>query len=658
MSQVVQAEMVALLYQHTPSAIIGTAVAVLIIWILFAGMIPIHILIIWSTAIVGALFWRYLLYARFQRTLKSSIEAGDWERLSMIGAGVTGHCLGVGGVVIASYVSPFYQGAILLLILGITVSAIPFLGAVRKVYFSYSVGTSLPIAAWCVQHWDPVYMSTAAMICVFIFAAWVTSTKYSHSIESVILAKHKLSEVTSAKNELQESYDKLATEQQYRAMLEEKIVYQASHDSLTGLVNRVEFDKSLQYAIESARTQKVGHALGYLDLDQFKIVNDTCGHAAGDELLRQIGKLLQDQMRKQDTLARLGGDEFGVVMENCTLQQARRVAEKVRRAVAAFRFAWEGQVFRLGVSIGLVPITEASEGVSNLLIAADSACYAAKDEGRNRVHVYHLDDIDLARRQGEMQWMARIDQALEDGRFQIWRQSIVPVTAGSDAGDQFELLLRLVDENGEIIRPGVFLPAAERYGLATKLDRWVISTALSSLQRDLDALRRLRMCFINLSSTSLADEEFLEFVCKQLDESEVPSEKICFEITETAAIANMSRAMVFMTTIKGIGCRFALDDFGSGLSSFEYLKKLPVDYLKIDGTFVKDILDEEVDLAFVRSINDVSKVMGKFTIAEFVESKMILEKLRELGVDYAQGYGICYPTPFGDADASLAASVA
>ena len=292
-----------------------------------------------------------------------------------------------------------------------------------------------------------------------------------------------------------------------------------------------------------------------------------------------------------------------------------------------------------------MPITETSESVSNLLSAADSACYAAKDEGRNRVHVYHLDDTDLARRQGEMRWVARIDQALEDERFQLWSQPIVPVMTGSDEGEDFELLLRLVDERGETILPGDFLPAAERYGLSTKLDRWVIGAALGYLGRNPKLLERLHLCFINLSGASLADEEFLEFVCTELQQSQIPSQKICFEVTETAAIANLSRAMTFMKALKEQGCRFALDDFGSGLSSFAYLKTLPVDYLKIDGAFVKDIVDDEVDLALVRSINDVGKVMGKWTIAEFVESEAILEKLRNIGVDYAQGYGIGHPAP-------------
>jgi diguanylate cyclase (GGDEF)-like protein len=428
-----------------------------------------------------------------------------------------------------------------------------------------------------------------------------------------------------------------------RKQAEQALALQAAHDDLTGLINRREFERRLRRVLETAREAHNEHALFFLDLDQFKVINDTCGHMAGDELLRQVGQLLLAYVRKRDTLARLGGDEFGVLMEHCTLPEALRLANNVLWAVGKFRFAWQERVFRIGVSIGLTSITEASESVSNLLIAADTACYAAKDEGRNRVHVYQLDDTDLARRQGEMQWVARIDQALEDERFQLWSQPIVPIKVGAGEGERFELLLRLVDERGETILPGAFLPAAERYGLSTKLDRWVIGAALGWLSRNPKLVERLHMCFINLSAASLADEEFLKFVREQLGQSQIPSQKICFEITETAAIANLSRAMTFMTALKEQGCRFALDDFGSGLSSFAYLKALPVDYLKIDGTFVKGIADDEVGLVLVRSINDLGKAMGKWTIAESVENEPTLEKLREIGVDYAQGYGIGHP---------------
>ncbi len=428
-------------------------------------------------------------------------------------------------------------------------------------------------------------------------------------------------------------------------LAEEALSYQATHDALTGLINRSEFERRVERVLQTVKVSQGEHALCYLDLDQFKVVNDTCGHIAGDELLRQLGLVLSETVRKRDTVARLGGDEFGVLMEHCTLEQAKRVAENIRGAVADFRFAWEGQMFHVGVSAGLVAIGEASESTTALLSAADSACFAAKDEGRNRVHVYRLDDSDLAQRRGEMQWVARIHLALEEDRFELWSQPIAPVARDTDEGEHFEVLLRLVDEDGGTVPPGAFLPATERYGLSTELDRWVVGKALGWLHSNPKRLEGLHLCCINLSGASLADEEFIGFVMEQLAQSRVPAEKLCFEVTETAAIANLSRAITFMRALKEQGCKFALDDFGSGLSSFAYLKTLPVDYLKIDGAFVKDIVDDAVDLAMVRSINDVGTVMGKATIAEFVENDEILKILSDIGVDYAQGYGIGRPTP-------------
>ena len=434
-----------------------------------------------------------------------------------------------------------------------------------------------------------------------------------------------------------------------------ELTYQASHDSLTGLVNRRELENRLARVLETARADESHHALCYLDLDQFKVINDTCGHVAGDELLRQLSEVLRTKVRRRDTLARLGGDEFGVLMEHCVLRQAQRVANSLRKTVEEFRFSWENKTFSVGVSIGLVPVTSESASVAGTLSAADTACYVAKDQGRNRIHVYHPEDMELARRHGEMQWVARINQALEEDRFCLSVQPIRPLSEVSgegavsspaaDARGHFELLLRMRDASGRLVPPGAFLPAAERYSLSVRLDRWVVEKIFSWLDAHPEQLERLDMCSINLSGHSIADEQFLQFVIASLDGTDVPAEKLCFEITETAAITNLVSATRFITALKGWGCHFALDDFGSGLSSFAYLKQLAVDFLKIDGVFVKDVVDDPINLAMVKSINDIGKVMGKRTIAEFVESDGILEKLREVGVDYAQGYRIGRPKP-------------
>jgi diguanylate cyclase (GGDEF)-like protein len=424
--------------------------------------------------------------------------------------------------------------------------------------------------------------------------------------------------------------------------LNRRLSYHASHDVLTGLVNRREFENRLERALKSARAKETSYALCYLDLDQFKIVNDTCGHSAGDALLGQVGQLLKSKVRWRDTLSRLGGDEFGVLLEACSLDEALRTAEALRESVRSFRFQWEDRNFRLGASIGVVPITADNEDVASVLSAADSACQAAKEQGRNRVHCFEENDLDLMRRRREMQWAARINTALEEGRFDLYRQIIQPLQT-DETGLHYEILLRMRDEQGKIISPDNFISAAERYGLTPQIDRWVIENVFRWLVSEADEREKLALCSINLSGQSLGDDKFLPFVIDQFHRSGLPANKICFEITETAAIASFSQANRFIQALKELGCSFALDDFGTGLSSFGYLKHFPVDYLKIDGSFVKEILHDPIDREMVRSINEIGHLTGKRTIAEFAENDDIITMLRQLGVDYAQGYGVARP---------------
>jgi diguanylate cyclase (GGDEF)-like protein/PAS domain S-box-containing protein len=426
--------------------------------------------------------------------------------------------------------------------------------------------------------------------------------------------------------------------------LSEQLNYQASHDALTDLINRREFERRAERLLTTTKHEKSEHALCYLDLDQFKVVNDTCGHSAGDRMLSQLSSILKETVRHHDTLARLGGDEFGVLIEHCMLDDAHKVALTLQQAIQNYQFSWEGHSFKVGVSIGLVPITETTLNLGDLLKNADAACYMAKDLGRNRIHVYHDEDSEIAQRQGEMQWVTRINHALEENRFCLYAQTIAPLS--SSTNEHYELLVRMIDEQGNIIPPGAFLPAAERYDLISKLDHWVIDQALTLLANNSNFLNKIDFISINLSGPSMTNPEILSFITRRLKESEVPSEKICFEVTETAAITHLNRATEFITTLKEFGCRFALDDFGSGLSSFGYLKNLPVDFLKIDGIFVKNIIDDAIDRAMVKSINEIGHVMGMETIAEFVENDEIKGMLREIGVNFAQGYGIAKPIPF------------
>jgi diguanylate cyclase (GGDEF)-like protein/PAS domain S-box-containing protein len=424
--------------------------------------------------------------------------------------------------------------------------------------------------------------------------------------------------------------------------LNRRLSYHASHDLLTGLVNRREFEGRIERAIKSAKAREHAFALCYLDLDKFKMVNDSCGHAAGDALLGQVGALLKARVRWRDTLARLGGDEFGVLLEGCSLEEALRIAETLREAVRNFRFTWEDRVFRLGASIGVVPLTPDNDEPASVLSAAESACQAAKEGGRNRVHSFAENDIELMRRRREMQWAARINAALEEGRFELYRMMIQPLQKPEE-GSHYELLLRMKDENGRIVAPDSFIAAAERYGLTPNIDRWVIESAFRWLVSDSDERQKLAVCAINLSGQSLGDDKFLPFVIEQFQQSGIEAHKICFEITETAAVANFSQANRFIQALKDLGCKFSLDDFGTGLSSFGYLKHFPVDYLKIDGSFVREILRDPIDREMVRSINEIGHLTGKLTIAEFAENAEIIQMLTSLGVDYAQGWGVAQP---------------
>ncbi len=428
--------------------------------------------------------------------------------------------------------------------------------------------------------------------------------------------------------------------------LSEQLSFQASHDSLTGLVNRAEFERRLERILFSMNDDSAQHALCYMDLDQFKIVNDTCGHLAGDELLRQISGILNNAVRKRDTLARLGGDEFGILMEHCTLEQAKRVANEMRKYIEEFRYVWEGKRFILGVSIGLVPIQPGSStNLHSIMREADVACYAAKDAGRNRVHIYTPDDTKLTSTQGQVQWAAIINQALDEERFSLYYQTIKNISSleNENIGEHFEILLRMHDENGQLFMPDAFMPAAERYNLVVKIDTWVFNQVLEWMIRNPIKTANLTMCSINISGHSMNNIQYLDFVLQKLYETNIPPDKICFEITETAAISNISTALKLMQAIKSVGCKFALDDFGSGVSSFAYLKQLPVDFLKIDGTFVKNIVDDQIDYEMVRAINDIARIMGMKTIAEFVENEEVKNKLQEIGVDFAQGYYISEP---------------
>jgi diguanylate cyclase (GGDEF)-like protein/PAS domain S-box-containing protein len=418
--------------------------------------------------------------------------------------------------------------------------------------------------------------------------------------------------------------------------------YQASHDALTGLINRREFENRLTVAVEDARQNaQARHVLLYLDLDQFKLVNDTCGHPAGDLLLKQITGVIQSRVRGGDTLARLGGDEFGILLQDCARDQALRIAENLRQAIRDYRFTWQGGVLAVGASIGIVEITNEIPTVANVMSAADVACYSAKDSGRNRVQLYTPDD--MPERHREMHWVSKLARARDESRFELFYQPIVPIGSRPREREHFELMLRLRDETGTIVTPAEFIPAAERYNIMPSIDRWVVRQALDRVVHRIESGVKPFTVAVNLSGTSLNDERFLEFLIAELGGRDLVAGAMCFEITETAAIENLSNVVYFMRELKNRGCHFALDDFGSGLSSFMYLKTLPVDYLKIDGQFVENVTRDPVDRSMVAAISQVGNAMGIQTIAERVESPEVLAELGRLGIGFAQGFYIAKP---------------
>jgi diguanylate cyclase (GGDEF)-like protein/PAS domain S-box-containing protein len=428
-----------------------------------------------------------------------------------------------------------------------------------------------------------------------------------------------------------------------------RLSWQASHDDLTGLGNRRAFETWVSDRLDGLAISQSENALMLLDLDQFKLTNDTGGHAAGDHLLREVSALLTSVLRPGDLAARFGGDEFAVLLEDCDAARAETIAEQLRSAIEHSTFFWSGRPYKTSASIGLVMISASDTSVEDILRAADVACYLAKEKGRNRIQIHQFQDAETLQRLGEMAWIQKIRDALEENRFCLYGQNIASLHS-DETGEHFEILIRLRDEQGTIVPPGSFIPAAERFGLMPLLDRWVVSatfTSLRALATSPEAIE-IASCAINLSGLSIGDPNFVGFVLDSFRAHAIPPSMICFEITETAAIDNLDAAARFIQTLKQLGCRFALDDFGAGMSSFGYLKSLPVDYLKIDGSFVKDMLIDPIDRAMVEMIVRMAKTTGKKTIAEFVESNEILAELRVIGVDYAQGYAIATPEPLCD----------
>jgi diguanylate cyclase (GGDEF)-like protein/PAS domain S-box-containing protein len=427
--------------------------------------------------------------------------------------------------------------------------------------------------------------------------------------------------------------------------LTREMSYQASHDALTGLVNRAEFQRRLELALKTTRGEGTGHVVCYLDLDRFKVVNDTCGHMVGDNLLRETASLLKDKVRDSDTVARVGGDEFAMLLWGCPLDKARQIADDVVQAVHDYQFTWRDRIFDLGVSIGLVEVGPESGSGETVLSAADSACYVAKQQGRGRAHVYSARDELLARERGEILWLQRLQRALKENQFELYVQPIIALGGRVEHGPAAEILLRMRDESGASVLPGQFLGAAERYQLMSHVDRWVVQAAVTSIANGAPHLPEGRTCSINLSAQSLGDEDFLDFIVELLDHTGVAPNKLCFEVTESAVVNNLDQARRFINVLHGIGCKFALDDFGSGMGSFANLKHLSLDYLKIDGTYTRDLDHDSVNREMVAATTKLARALDFRVVAEQVEDHATFEAVRSLGIDFVQGFVVERPRP-------------
>jgi len=429
--------------------------------------------------------------------------------------------------------------------------------------------------------------------------------------------------------------------------LTQQMSYQATHDALTGLINRREFERRLQEAMDSAHAEEGHHILFYMDLDRFKAVNDSCGHLAGDNMLREVAALIKDQVRDSDFVGRLGGDEFGTILIGCPIDKARQIATDICNAVADYRFVWKDKIFNIGISVGLVEISHASGALQDILSAADSACYVAKQRGRGQVHVYSARDEAIARERGDIQWLRQLQEALHESKFELATQPIIATGSGEESGPAVEVLIRMPDEHGRHTNSADFLRSAERYQLMPQIDRWVVNATLGAINSGEIKLASLRSCAINISGQTLGDEGFLGFVVEALDHSGVSPASVCFEVTESAISTNVQHAQRFIEVLHGIGCEFALDDFGSGLGSFSSLKHLPVDYLKIDGTYTRNLSSDQVNQEMVAAMIKLARTMEFRVVAEQVEEQEDFDWLRDIGVDFVQGNFVDPPTTLG-----------
>lgn len=621
----------------TVSLVGGLFTAFFYTYVLY-GKVSSEVLLTWFAliALVYVIRWIVTNFV-FRLDITKVGNSYTWEKTYIAGTLIAGLFWGVGSFYIFPENNALLSTVIVLTIGGLAAAASVNYAPSKYIGLAFNFPALLPLSFYFFTHVGDEYFYMGMLVLIFILVIF-TSNKIMHeeNVKGIMFGIKNDALIDDLKNKI------LKIEN-----MSGEMTYQASHDLLTGLINRREFEKRLEQVITDVKHHKKNHVLCYLDLDEFKVVNDTCGHVAGDSLLKEITQLLENKIRSTDIIGRLGGDEFGLLLSLCEVEKAREIANELRESIKTFHFIWDGKVFELGVSIGLVEISENTGTLTDVLKAADSACYVAKDLGKNRIHVYEENDFQLTQRLGDMNYSHIVQRSLADDKFVLYAQEIKSTHEG-DVKWHCEFLIRMLDENNKIVPPDKFIPAAERYHLMLDVDKWVINKAFSYIKILENKYDDGILCAINLSGQSICDKSLLSYIVEKLDAYDISPNSVCFEVTETAAIANFVHADKLIKILRGMGCKFSLDDFGSGLSSFGYLKKMSVDYLKIDGSFVKSMLESEKDYALVKSINQIGKELGMKTIAEFVENKELYNELKKMGVDFAQGYGISKPQPMDD----------
>jgi len=625
-------EHMALIDKETSMSILGALFTIMVYTYILYDHVNNSILFTWL-AVISLVYGVRFLINHHVLPLKRT-NSFHWEKTALLGTFLTGLLWGLGSYFMMPANNPLLQAVIVLTVGGLVAAASVTYAPSKTLGTAFNIPALLPLSVFFFQQQGNEYFYMGTLVLIYSTVMFF-SNKLMHGVtsKSILLGLKNDTLINDLTNKIVEIED-LASE----------MSYQATHDMLTGLINRREFELRLKKTISEIKYSEKNHVLCYMDLDEFKIVNDTCGHIAGDALLKKLADHLMHNIRSNDTLARLGGDEFGLLLPSCNIEKAFEIADKLREAIKQFRFTWENNIFDIGVSIGLVEINENTGNLTDILKAVDSACYIAKDLGKNRIHIYEEDDLKLTERLDYMYSAQAVQKSLADNRFMLYAQEIRAINKDTNKWHG-ELLIRMINEEGNLILPDQFIPAAERYHLMTDIDKWVVNEAFIFIKQLEQQFPDAVLCTINLSGQSVCDKLFLNYVIEKFTEIKVPPSSVCFEITETAAVENFFHAERLLEVLKGIGCSFSLDDFGSGLSSFGYLKKLDVNYLKIDGSFVKTMLEDKKDYAMVKSINQIGKEMGIKTVAEFVENDDILRELKKLNVDYVQGYGIGRPVP-------------